>query len=75
MAACFGCHAARGAGKGARFPSIAGQPARFVVDRLHEFQVRARAKAPEAGSMTAVAATMDERQIEQAAAYLSKLDR
>jgi cytochrome c553 len=75
VAACFGCHAARGEGSGARFPSIAGQPARFLVDRLHEFQARARAKAPEAGTMSAVAATLDERQIEAAAAYLSQLER
>lgn len=73
--ACFGCHAARGEGNGARFPSIAGQPAQFVVDRLHEFQARARAKAPAPGTMTAVAAMLDETQIEEAAAYLSKLDR
>jgi len=75
VAACFGCHAAQGRGNGARFPSIAGQPARFVVNRLHEFQARARAKAPQPGTMTAVAATLDETQIEEAAAYLSKLDR
>ena len=73
--ACFGCHAARGVGNGARFPSITGQPAQFVVDRLHEFQARARAKAPAPGTMTAVAAMLDETQIEAAAAYLSKLHR
>jgi cytochrome c553 len=75
VAACFGCHAAQGQGSGARFPSIAGQPEQFVVDRLHEFQARARAKVPEAGTMTAVAATLDELQIEEVAAYLSKLGR
>jgi cytochrome c553 len=73
VAACFGCHAAQGKGNGARFPSIAGQPARFVVNRLREFQARAQAAAPQPGTMTAVAATLDERQIEQAAAYLSTL--
>ena len=74
-APCFSCHAAEGKGNGARFPSIAGEPARFLIDRLHEFQARAQGKAPQPGTMTAVAATLDERQIEAAAAYLSELER
>ena len=73
VAACFSCHGKQGKGSGARFPSIAGQPAQFVIDRLHEFQARAQAKAPQAGTMTAVAATLDETQIEAAAAYLARL--
>jgi len=73
VAACFSCHAEQGKGNGARFPRIAGQPAQFVINRLHEFQARARGKTPEPGTMTAVAATLDERQIEAAAAYLSQL--
>jgi cytochrome c553 len=75
VAACFGCHAAQGKGNGARFPSIAGQPARFIVDRLHEFQARARASEPKPGTMTAVSATLTATQIDAAAAYLSKLER
>jgi cytochrome c553 len=71
--ACFGCHAAQGLGNGDRFPAIAGQPYQFVVNRLREFQARARQQAPQPGTMTAVAATMDEQQIEEAAAYLSQL--
>jgi cytochrome c553 len=71
--ACFSCHGAQGQGEGARFPRIASQPAQFTVDRLHEFQERARAKPPAAGSMTAVSATMTEEQIHEAAAYLSQL--
>jgi cytochrome c553 len=74
VAACFSCHGKQGNGNGARFPSIAGQPAQFVIDRLHEFQARARAKAPQPGTMTAVAATLDEKQIEAAAAYLARLE-
>jgi cytochrome c553 len=73
-AACFSCHGAQGKGNGARFPSIAGQPAQFVINRLHEFQARAQGTAPQPGTMTAVAATLDERQIEEAAAYLSQLE-
>ena len=69
--ACFSCHAAGGKGNGARFPGIAGEPAAFVVARLHEFQARAKGKAPAPGTMTAVAATLNDAQIEEAAAYLS----
>ena len=69
--ACFSCHAAGGKGNGARFPSIAGEPSTFVVARLHEFQERAKGKTPAAGTMTAVAAKLNDKQIEAAAAYLS----
>jgi cytochrome c553 len=69
--ACFSCHAAGGKGNGARFPGIAGEPAAFVVARLHEFQARAKGKTPAPGTMTAIAAKLNDTQIEQAAAYLS----
>lgn len=69
--ACFSCHGAGGKGNGARFPAIAGEPAAFVVARLHEFQARAKGKPPAPGTMTAVAATLNDAQIEEAAAYLS----
>ena len=69
---CFGCHGPGGQGNGARYPNIAGQPAQFLVDRLHEFQVRARKAAPQPGTMSAVAATMTEDQIKMYAAYLSQ---
>jgi cytochrome c553 len=69
--ACFSCHAAGGKGNGARFPGIAGEPAAFVVARVHEFQSRAKGKTPPPGSMTAVAAMMSDTQIEEVAAYLS----
>lgn len=73
LAACFSCHAAGGKGNGARFPPITGESMAFLVDRLHEFQARAKAAPPKPGTMTAVAANMDETQIQQAAAYLSQL--
>lgn len=72
VAACFSCHGAQGQGTGVRFPSIAGQPAQFVIDRLHEFQARARNAVPKPGTMTAVAAMMSESQVQAAAAYLSQ---
>jgi cytochrome c553 len=73
VAACFSCHGAQGRGNGARFPGLASQPAQFVIDRLHRFQERAREKAPDPGTMTAVSTTLNERQIEATAAYLSQL--
>jgi cytochrome c553 len=74
VAACFSCHGAQGKGNGARFPSIAAQPAQFVIDRLHEFQARAQGTTPQPGTMTAVAARLDEEQIQAAAAYLAQLE-
>jgi cytochrome c553 len=74
VAPCFSCHGSRGEGNGARFPRIASQPAPFLMVRLQEFQQRARAKAPDPGSMTAVSAQMSTQQIEAAAAYLSTLE-
>jgi cytochrome c553 len=73
-APCFSCHAAQGKGNGARFPRIAAEPAQFVSNRLHEFQARAHGATPEPGTMTAVAAMLDENQIAAAAAYLSQLE-
>jgi cytochrome c553 len=73
LPACFSCHAPQGKGNGARFPAIAGQPSKYVVDRLHEFQARAQGKPAPPGSMTAVAAKMNQTQIAAAAAYLSQL--
>jgi cytochrome c553 len=75
LAACFSCHAAGGKGNDQRFPSIAGQPATFTVQRLHEFQARAQHGAAKPGSMTSVAAQMSDSQIEAVAAYLSTLPR
>jgi cytochrome c553 len=70
---CFSCHGAQGIGAGARFPRIAGQPAAFVVSRLHEFQDRARHAAPQPLTMTAVSTTLNESQVEDVAAYLSSI--
>ena len=74
-AACFSCHGAGGKGNGTRYPSIAGQPAQFITDRIHEFQQRARQKTPQPGTMTAVSTTLSEDQIKASAAYLSRLPR
>src|SRR5205085_873727 len=42
---CFSCHALGGSDN-PRFPSIVGQPAAYVVNRLHDFQARARDSPP-----------------------------
>jgi cytochrome c553 len=55
------------------FPASRASRRSSSIDRLHEFQARARANTPQAGTMTAVAATMDDEQIAEAAAYLSQL--
>ncbi|MDB5858338.1 MAG: cytochrome, partial [Ramlibacter sp.] len=70
---CFSCHGVGGRADNPRFPAIEGQPATFMVNRLHEFQARARAKPPEPATMTAVAARLSEEQIGQVAAFFSTL--
>lgn len=70
---CASCHRVDGHGSGARFPSVAGQPATFIVNRLHEFQARAKAQTPLPASMTEVATHLNETQIGEVAAYLSTL--
>jgi cytochrome c553 len=70
---CVSCHGLDGHGVGARVPNIAGRPAAFLVERLHEFQARAKAKAPDYGTMTEVATHLNETQIGEVAAYLSSL--
>ena len=70
---CVSCHGVDARGVGARFPGVAGQPAAFLVNRLHEFQARAKVKAPDFGTMTEVATHLNETQIGQVAAYLSSL--
>jgi cytochrome c553 len=70
---CFSCHSAAARAANPHFPAIEGQPAAFTVNRLHEFQARARDKAPGPGTMTFVAAHLSEAQIRQVAAYLSTL--
>jgi cytochrome c553 len=71
--ACFSCHGAAGRTDSPRFPNLAGQPAEYVVDRLHAYQARARAATPEPATMRAVAAHLSEAQVRQVAAYLSTL--
>ena len=72
---CISCHGAVGRSENAWLPSLAGQPAAYIVNRLHEFQANAMRKAPEPASMADIAAHLDETQVQQVAAYLSTLSR
>jgi cytochrome c553 len=69
--ACFGCHAMNDRGSGQPVPSIASEPAIYVINRLHAFQARARLSTPKPGSMTEVASKLTDTQIRDVAAYLS----
>lgn len=71
--ACFSCHGPAGRSNSPRFPSLAGQPEDYVIDRLHAFQARARAATPTPATMTAVASRLSEAQVRQVAAYLATL--
>lgn len=71
---CFACHGPQGLGDGGHFPRIAGQPAQFIMDRVHAFQERARAKPPAPGTMTEVSTHLTDEQVNAAAAFLSQLD-
>ena len=71
--ACFSCHGPGGRSANPRFPNLAGQPAEYLIDRLHVFQARARAATPQPATMTAVASRLSEAQVRQVAAYLSTL--
>jgi cytochrome c553 len=72
IAACFSCHGAGGKGNGERYPAIAGQPANYLVARLHQLQARAKMPHADPATMALLAAKMSEAQIAAAAAYLSQ---
>ncbi|PMQ03742.1 Cytochrome c-552 [Dyella sp. AD56] len=71
--ACFSCHGTGGHGQGERYPRIASEPATYIVNRLHEFQERARHGTPKSGSMTEVASRLTDSEVRDVAAYLSML--
>jgi len=73
IAACFSCHGAAGKGNGERYPSIAGQPASYLVERLHQLQARAKMPHTDPATMALLAARMSEAQVAAAAAYLSQM--
>jgi cytochrome c553 len=69
--ACFECHGMNARKTDQLVPSIAGEPAIYVVRRLHAFQALARVGAPKPGSMTDVASKLTDTQVRNVAAYLS----
>ena len=69
--ACFECHGMNARKTDQLIPSIAGEPAIYVVRRLHTFQALARVGSPRPGSMTDVASKLTDTQVRNVAAYLS----
>ncbi|MBM7124481.1 c-type cytochrome [Dyella flava] len=69
--ACFECHGMNARDDDQRAPRITGEPAIYVVNRLHAFQARARLGTFKPGSMTEVASKLTDTEIRNVAAYLS----
>ena len=67
---CKACHGEDGAGNGV-FPRIADQHADYIVKQLSDFKARRRTN--DAGNMTSVSNTLNERDIENLAHYLTGL--
>jgi len=68
---CTMCHLGGFAGQN-EIPRVAGQHPEYVIKQLKAFKARTRTN--DAGSMTSVAQTITERDIEDRAHYISTLD-
>ena len=68
---CTMCHLGGFSGQN-EIPRVAGQHPEYVVKQLKAFKARTRAN--DAGSMTSVAQTITEQDIEDLAHYISSLD-
>jgi cytochrome c553 len=64
-ASCGGCHGEQGVSSNPANPSLAGQDARYLADTLRYYKSGARSE----GTMRNAAAALDERTIEDLAAY------
>ncbi|HSH85447.1 MAG TPA: c-type cytochrome [Guyparkeria sp.] len=62
---CAACHGIKGNSNNPAFPSLAGQPARYIAAQLEAYRSREREDA----IMNAQAANLDEQQIRDIAAY------
>ncbi len=73
LAACMGCHGPGGGGNpAAKFPSVAGQHAKYATTTLSEFKAEARANDPNK-MMRMVAGKMTKKEIEAVASYMAGL--
>lgn len=68
---CLACH---GAQRHAGFPDLAGQHANYIAQQLRAFRAGARNQTPWGAIMTAIALRLDDRQIEDAAAWFASID-
>jgi len=74
-ATCGACHGMKGEGnKAMNAPKLAGQESWYVVSSLKRFKSGARGKGdPIAASMIPMASMLNDKQIEDVAAYISSL--
>ncbi|HLX79379.1 MAG TPA: c-type cytochrome [Burkholderiales bacterium] len=72
VAACAGCHGPSGAGIPAQYPHISGQFAEYIEAQLKAFRAGTRANDPN-GMMRAVAARMNDREIQAVSEYVAGL--
>jgi cytochrome c553 len=72
VAACAGCHGPSGAGMPAQYPRISGQFAEYVEAQLKAFRAGTRANDPN-GMMRAIAARMNDREIQAVSEYTAGL--
>jgi predicted CXXCH cytochrome family protein len=68
-AACAGCHGEQGISANPAWPSLAGQDARYLAAALKAYKDGSRADA----TMVAMAASLDERMINDVASYFASL--
>jgi len=68
---CIGCHGPQGNSMSPAFPSIAGQPARYLAEQLHAFHDSKRVNA----IMNMQAKTLTDQQIADLAAYFAAQKR
>lgn len=68
--ACAGCHSPSGAGIPAQYPRLSGQHAEYTAAQLNAFRGGTRANSAQ---MTAIAAKMNDREIQAVSDYLAGL--
>lgn len=67
---CVQCHGPHGVGVGEHFPPLAGQPAMYIANQLHEWQKGSRHNDP-LDLMKHVAAALDEGDIKAVSAWFA----
>jgi len=74
MAACMACHGPAGKGMAAAgFPALSGQHAEYTVAQLKKWRSGERSNDGDTRMMRAVAARMNDREIEALASYIAGL--